>query len=83
MFNSLAIRNSIAVHSLGIVLALSLQIGCKPVGTPMSDASQAKTLMQITMEQWRSGDSLAGLRKQSPPVYVTEDLWRNGAMLNE
>lgn len=83
MFDSFAIRNSIAVRSVGIVLALSFQIGCRPVGAPMSDASQAKTLMQKTMEQWRSGGSLDELRKQSPPVYVTEDLWRNGALLND
>ena len=49
----------------------------------MSDASQAKALMQRIMDQWRSGGSLDELRKHSPPVYVTEDLWRNGAMLNE
>ena len=97
MLNTIgAYRNTIAVRptttdrlktnpvlSTIIVLAFLLQSGCSPAAAPMSDASQAKALMQSTMERWKSGGSLDELRKHSPPVYVTEDLWRNGAMLNE
>lgn len=71
------------VFLVGIVLVLCLQFGCSPATAPMSDASQAKALLQKTLDEWKSGTSLDEMRKHNPPVYVTEDLWRSGAKLNE
>ena len=71
------------VFLIGIVLVLCMQFGCSPATAPMSDAVQAKVLLQKTLDEWKSGTSLDEIRKHNPPVYVTEDLWRSGAKLNE
>jgi hypothetical protein len=68
---------------IAIVLILLLQLGCSPGTAPMSDAAQAKELLQKMLDEWKSGTSLDELKKRHPPVYFTEDLWRNGATLNE
>jgi hypothetical protein len=56
--------------------------GCSaPTAAPVSDREQAKTLVQDLMSQWKSGTKWDQLSQQLPPVYVTEDLWRNDAKL--
>lgn len=71
------------VFFIGTVLVLCLQFGCSPANAPISDAAQAKVLLQKTLNEWKSGTSLNEIRQHNPPVYVTEDLWRSGAKLNE
>ena len=71
------------VFFVGIVLVLCFQLGCSQATAPMSDAAQAKVLLQKTLDEWKSGTSLDEIRKHNPPVYVTEDLWRSGAKLKE
>ena len=78
-----AVRPTAGNCWIGIVLILFLQLGCSPRTAPMSDAAQAKELLQKMLDEWKSGTSLDELKKRHPPVYFTEDLWRNGATLNE
>jgi len=47
----------------------------------MSDAGKAKELLQTMLEDWKSGTNLEETKKRTPPVYVTEDLWRGGLKL--
>ncbi len=68
---------------IAMVSILFMQTGCSPRTAPMSDAAQAKVLLQKMLDEWKSGTSLSELKKRSPPVYFTEDLWRNGAKLKE
>ncbi len=49
----------------------------------MSDAVKARALLQTSLDAWKSGVSLEDRRKASPPIYITEDLWRNEAKLSE
>ena len=65
-----------------IALAMLL-VGCSPTTAPMSDAAKAKELLQKMLGEWQSGTKLGEIKKLSPPVYITEDLWRNGAILDE
>ncbi len=78
LFVSYLNRRGFALVALTLMLA-----GCSPTKAPMSDAAKAKELLQKMLGEWQSGTKLGEIRKLSPPVYVTEDLWRNGAKLDE
>ncbi len=80
---TLAVRPTAGNLWTAVVLILFLQLGCSPRTAPMSDAAQAKVLLQKMLDEWKSGTNLSELKKRSPPVYFTEDLWRNGATLND
>lgn len=80
---NLAVKPTAGNCWIGIVLILLLQVGCSARPAPMSDAAQAKELLQKTLDEWKSGTNMGELKKRHPPVYFTEDLWRNGATLNE
>ena len=62
---------------------LMTAIGCGPAKVPISDSQQARSLAEKLLEQWKSGVKIAELPKQSPPVYVSEDLWTKEAKLTE
>ena len=62
---------------------LMTAIGCGPAKVPISDSQQARSLAEKLLEQWKSGVKIAELPKQSPPVYVSEDLWKKEAKLTE
>ena len=81
MFQSIHKRLS-SVCFVGVFCVLSLPIGCSPRTAPMSDAGKAKELLQTMLEDWKSGGNLEETKKRTPPVYVTEDLWRGGAKLD-
>ena len=74
---------SIRRCSAGLLVALLCTMGCSPRTAPMSDAAKANELLQSMLNEWKSGTSLAEIKKRNPPVYVTEDLWRAGATLDE
>jgi hypothetical protein len=66
-----------------IVSLFALSIGCGPSAVPVSDEHEAERLLQETFDQWKSGASLEDMRKRSKPIFVTEDLWRNGNVLSD
>ena len=66
-----------------IISLFVLSIGCGPTAVPESDEQEAKQLLQDTFDQWKSGASLEDMRKRSKPIFVTEDLWRNGSILSD
>lgn len=76
-------RLSKAVLFLASMTCVLLQLGCTPSTAPMSDAGRAKELLQSALDAWQSGASIEDSRKANPPVYVTEDFWRNGSKLRE
>ena len=66
-----------------VFFGLITAIGCGPAKVPISDSQQARSLAEKLLEQWKSGVKIAELPKQSPPVYVSEDLWKKEAKLTE
>ena len=67
----------------GLFLVASLTAGCAKQALPVSDVEQATALIKQTFDDWKAGASLADQRDKSPPVYVAEELWLNGASLEE
>jgi hypothetical protein len=47
----------------------------------MSDIQQAKSLAERMLGKWKSGEEMSKFASQTPPVYVSEDLWKKGAKL--
>lgn len=72
-----------AVFFFGSMACILFQLGCTPSTAPVSDAGRAKELLQSALDAWKSGVSIEESRKGNPPVYVTEDFWRNGFKLRE
>ncbi len=78
----------IRTASLAAILAIGgwlvLSAGC--VGQPavaVSDPEAAVKLVDESFQAWKAGRSLDELRQQVPPVYVAEDLWRQGFLLTD
>lgn len=69
----------LAVVLVGLVVAS----GCGPEKVPVSDSQQARSLAVKLLDQWKSGVKSAELPQQSPPIYVSENLWAKGAKLQE
>jgi hypothetical protein len=44
---------------------------------PFSDLGQAKTIATKVLDAWKSGKAMEEMKSASPPVFVSEDLWRN------
>jgi hypothetical protein len=57
--------------------------GCSKPSIPMSDAAAAKQLVAATLQQWSEGKNWSELTQLKPPVYMSEDGWRNGWRLRE
>ena len=72
-------------HSLSLLLlaTVTMLLGCGPVQAPVSDPEQATKLVAQVMGEWKLGKKWGETKQQTPPIYVTEDLWRNGLTLND
>jgi len=66
---------------LFVLLILGSTMGCGPTQVPMSDIQQAKSLAERMLGKWKSGEEMSKFASQTPPVYVSEDLWKKGAKL--
>ena len=66
-----------------VFLGLVFTTGCGPRKVPLSDGHQAKELAEKLLRQWKSGASIDDLSRQTPPIFVSEDLWKNGAKLSD
>ena len=66
-----------------LVSLIVFSTGCGTTSVPVSNEREAEQLLQETFDQWKSGASLEELRKRSKPIFVTEDLWRNGSILSD
>ena len=64
-------------------LGFMMATGCEPSKVPLSDSQQARTLAETILDQWKLGVKMDELTKQTPPVYVSEDLWKKEATLTE
>jgi len=65
------------------VLALAVAApGCgRGVAAPQSDTEAATALLDRSLRQWKEGRTVADLRGESPPIYVSEELWLKGSQL--
>lgn len=64
-----------------LVMVLSCVMGCGPSRVPLSDVQEAKSLAQRLLEKWKSGEDMSKFATESPPIFVSEDLWRKGSKL--
>lgn len=65
------------VMVLGIASA-----GCgRGVAAPQSDTEAATVLIDRSLRQWKEGRTVADLRGETPPIYVSDELWLKGAKL--
>ncbi len=76
-------RGSKPYLCLGVAAVLLWQSGCSPAAVPMSDTNKAKELVQSMLDEWKAGTSMDGMKLRNPPIYVTEDLWRSSAKLDD
>jgi hypothetical protein len=68
--------------NLALFLALFLGcVGCGPSRVPLSDIQEAKNLAQRLLEKWKSGEDMSTSATESPPIFVSEDIWKKGAKL--
>ena len=65
------------------LIGLCSLAGCSKPAIPMSDATAAKQLVAVTLQQWSEGKNWNELTQLKPPVYMSEDRWRNGWQLRE
>jgi hypothetical protein len=66
-----------------LVSLVVVSTGCGPAAVPVSDEREAERLLNEAFDQWKSGATLEDMRKRSKPIFVTEDLWRNGSILSD
>ncbi len=66
-----------------IVLCCVFSSGCGPATVPPSDTKQALELVDKLMGQWKSGATVEELAKMTPPIFVSEALWKSGARLTD
>jgi hypothetical protein len=64
-------------------VGFTMATGCGPAKVPLSDSQQARMLAEKLLDQWKMGVKMDELAKQTPPVYVSEDLWKKEAKLTE
>ena len=56
-------------------------VGCGPARVPLSDIQEAKGLAQRLLEKWKSGEDMSKFATESPPIFISEDIWKKGAKL--
>ena len=66
-----------------VALLLIGTLGCSPGKLPVSDISQARTMLEDSLRSWKNGKTPGDLRNADPPIYFSEELWENGSELVE
>jgi hypothetical protein len=67
--------------NIAIVIAFLSAAGCGRDRPIPADADVARTTLRTTLDAWKKGDAADSLTKQTPPIYVAEREWKNGARL--
>lgn len=68
---------------LFVFVLLSLAIlGCGGPAVPASDVAGATELLKRSLDDWKAGKTTDDLAGGKPPVFVAEDLWQKGYMLD-
>lgn len=57
-------------------------VGCSGPQVPISDKAQAKKVAEQVLDAWKSGSAMDEMKDLSPPIIVSEDLWRKNVILN-
>lgn len=56
--------------------------GCsQQSNVPMSDMAKAREVAEKVLDAWKSGAAMEGMKNETPPIVVSEDLWRNRVKL--
>lgn len=65
-----------------VSICLPCLIGCGQPSVPVSDLVQAKQVATQVLDAWKSGSTIDELKKKSPAIIVSDDLWRRKVILN-
>ena len=65
-----------------VLLPAFFCVGCGPRQVPLSDKAQARQVAEKVLDAWKSGSSMEEMKSLSPPIIVSEDLWRKQSSLN-
>ncbi len=55
--------------------------GCGSPSVAPSSVEQATALITESLDKWQAGATLDSLRESKPPVYVADEIWQQGAVL--
>lgn len=66
----------------GFIVNLFWFVGCSQPQVPISDMAQAREVAEQVLEAWKSGSAMDDMKTLSPPIIVSEDLWRKKVKLN-
>jgi hypothetical protein len=69
------------IRLLFFLLAGLTITGCGQAEPKRADAETARKTLREALDAWRSGESPDALQGRSPPIYVAEREWKNGAKL--
>jgi len=74
-------RRRILTWAGAVALAFAVP-GCgQGVAAPQSDGEAATALIDRSLRQWKEGRTVADLRGETPPIYVSDESWLKGAKL--
>jgi hypothetical protein len=60
---------------------LFLLVGCTEPQVPLSDMAEAKRVAEQVLDAWKSGSVMDEMKALTPPIIVSEDLWRKKVAL--
>ena len=78
-------KTYIVSFCLGFVFAImgALGTGCSPGGSSPVNANKARDTLRTALESWKKGDSAKALESASPPIYIIDQEWLDGAKLTD
>jgi hypothetical protein len=57
--------------------------GCGGSANAPVDVGVARETLTAALESWKRGDKIDALQKGSPPIYVIDQEWQDGAVLKD
>lgn len=72
--------DSLIQGMIGLLIVASWGCSQQP-SVPMSDMAKARQVAEKVLDAWKSGAAMESMKNETPPIVVSEDLWRNKATL--
>lgn len=67
----------------GLALMIAV-VGCRGShGNAPVSGDKAREVLRTALESWKKGDKIDALQSQSPPIYVIDLEWQQGAKLKD
>lgn len=82
--NSMLLAVTARVCGWGVfAFCLLGMVGCESARAPVSDIESGRQLLVSSLSDWKQGVSVAAMKQKSQAVYVSEELWEQGYVLND